>query len=264
MSETTGAEQSNGSGYVFGETFDVRPVVYGVRDGLAVFEGDIVLGTPDEARSANEPGARGIGITGQQYRWPRGVVPYVTVEELRPKVEAAIAHWEERTPFRFRKRTNQEDYISFEVQGGCWSRVGRQGGKQVISLGSGCSLGSAIHEIGHALGLWHEQSRADRDRHIEIIFENISPQHRHNFDQHILDGDDLGPYDYGSIMHYPATAFSINGQPTIRVKGGQPIGQRSGLSQGDIAAIKLMYPDLKWKKADGAETSRAGNAVARA
>jgi hypothetical protein len=64
----------------------------------------------------------------------------------------------------------------------------------------------------------------------------------HNFDQHIVDGDDIGPYDYGSIMHYPATAFSRNGQPTIVAKNGAPIGQREGLSAGDIAAMQALYP----------------------
>jgi len=213
-------------------------------DGLAIFEGDIVLETADVVR--NSADAMGIGISGEQFRWPNGIVPFVAEEALRQRVAAAIDHWQTRTPIRFVEHTNQQDFISFERQDGCWSRVGRQGGMQVISLGTGCGLGPAIHEIGHALGLWHEQSRSDRDQFIEVLLQNVAPNRRHNFDKHIQDADDLGNYDFDSIMHYPATAFSINGQPTIRARHGQNFGQRNGLSKGDIAAVKMMYPNLAW------------------
>ena len=69
----------------------------------------------------------------------------------------------------------------------------------------GCSMGSVIHEIGHAVGLWHEQSREDRDAFIDINWDNIIEEYKHNFEQHITDGDDIGTYDYCSIMHYPET-----------------------------------------------------------
>jgi hypothetical protein len=220
------------------------PAKFTAVDGLALFEGDIVLGSAEEARAATQ--AKGVGITGDQYRWPGGVVFYVVEQTLGPLVKAAMEHWEARTPIRFKPSDNETDYVSFERRDGCWSRVGRQGNMQVISLGAGCGLGAAIHEIGHTLGLWHEQSRSDRDDYVEVVKANIISQHLHNFDKHIQDGDDLGDYDYGSIMHYPATAFSSNGQPTILAKGGQPIGQRNGLSRGDILAVKMMYPGLNW------------------
>ena len=219
-------------------------VTFADLEGLAVYEGDIVLGNTADVRDETDPVPRGIGIIGDQYRWTLPI-HFVTEDVLRPRVEAAIAHWQEKTPFRF-EEGEATDYISFERLTGCWSQVGRRGGMQKISLGSGCGVGAAIHEIGHSIGLWHEQSRNDRDSFIQVIWANIIPSQSHNFDKHVQDGQDLGNYDYDSIMHYPAQAFSVNGQDTIKTASGAAIGQRNGLSKGDIAAVKMMYPNLAW------------------
>lgn len=224
-----------------------KAVQYSVVDGLAIFEGDIVLGTVEEVEAKTELARQSGGmteavvITGANFRWPNCRVPFTIAPALtnQARVTQAIAHWEARTNFRFVARTSEADYITFRPGTGCSSHVGRQGGQQFVNLADGCQLGQTIHEIGHVIGLWHEQSREDRDSFVTIVWANIEPGKEHNFNQHISDGDDVGTYDYGSIMHYGRTAFSKdNVSPTIvpTNPASAVIGQRTALSAGDIAA----------------------------
>lgn len=139
------------------------------------------------------------------------------------------------------------------------------GGRQGISIGSGCEkLGIVEHEIGHALGLWHEQSRPDADRYITIQSANIIKSMISNFLQrfaltyrhfvkspHFSSWKDVTsfgtPYDLGSVMHYGPTAFTNDWTKytiVTRDKDYQrTIGQRERLSFYDYKTINYGYCD---------------------
>jgi uncharacterized protein (TIGR03437 family) len=230
-----------------------RPVTYQVVDGLAIYQGDIILGTADELEAAREPGVepelkKAMLVSSPADLWPGGVVPYVIDSNLtNPKrARDAIDHWNTKTPIRFVERTNETNWVRFYPMNGtgvCSSNVGRVGfGEQRINLDRGCGTTEIIHEMGHAVGLWHEQSRSDRDSFVEVRYENIDKRYAYNFDQVLSDGVDSGPYDFGSIMHYGAYDFSRNDQPTLEtIPPGIPIRIATGLSEGDIDGVYRLY-----------------------
>jgi hypothetical protein len=117
-----------------------------------------------------------------------------------------------------------------------------RGGEQLIRLSDSASMGTVVHECCHALGVLHEQSRCDRDKFVQINYDNIEDGFESNFDKFCDGYDDYFDYDYGSIMHYSGKAFSKNDKPTIvPLQSGVTIGQRTGLSFGDRITIAHMY-----------------------
>lgn len=216
-----------------------------------VFEGDVLVARPT---SNTATPTRGLAVAPMGQLWPGGVIPYDIATgmsaALQQVVYDAIRHWQARSNIRFVPRNvhNQaqyRDFVRFTASSfGCASYIGRQGWMQEIYLNSSCSTGNIIHEIGHAVGLYHEHTRADRDQYVRIMEQNIRPDRLYNFQSLNTSAvRPLGGYDLDSVMHYGAYFFSRNGQPTIMPHDGNlhRIGQRHGLSQGDLSAVAALY-----------------------
>ncbi|XP_067104656.1 hatching enzyme 1.2-like [Osmerus mordax] len=184
-------------------------------------------------------------------KWTDGkvYVPYYITNQYssreRSIIERGLESFSSVSCIRFRPYQNGDsEYLSIESRDGCYSYVGRQGGAQTVSLArSGCLYhGTVQHELLHALGFNHEQTRSDRDNHIRVLLQNVQSDMRYNFDK-IATLNQGTPYDYNSVMQYERYAFSMNGQPTMvpYPNSNVSFGKATQMSQNDITRINKLY-----------------------
>uniref|UniRef100_A0A8C2WC52 Metalloendopeptidase n=1 Tax=Cyclopterus lumpus TaxID=8103 RepID=A0A8C2WC52_CYCLU len=176
-------------------------------------------------------------------------IPYYLTNHFSSREKAIITRGLESfssfSCIRFRpSRSSDRDWLSIESQNGCYSFIGRRGGKQVVSLArSGCLYhGTIQHELLHALGFNHEQTRSDRDNHIRVMLQNVQSGMEHNF-RKIATLNQGTPYDYGSVMQYHKYAFSKNNQPTMVPIPNSNVnfGNAKEMSRTDIARLNTLY-----------------------
>ncbi|XP_040266587.1 embryonic protein UVS.2-like [Bufo bufo] len=176
-------------------------------------------------------------------------VPYKLAPDYRDEdkklITEALETFKTLTCIQFKERTTEKDYLKIHSGSGCWSSIGKVGGVQELSLMSGGCMATGIvqHEIEHALGFYHEQSRSDRDEHVDVMWQYINEGDWGEFD--LFDTDNLNlPYDYASVMHYGRFSYSnTSGEPSLNPKPDQSvaIGQRYGLSPLDVSKVKKLY-----------------------
>ncbi|CAG7721246.1 unnamed protein product, partial [Allacma fusca] len=170
-------------------------------------EGDLMENPNDVLKSE---------IFREKGQWPNRTVPFSVTSEFSARelslIGLAMLEIENKTCIKF-KPGSSGDFVLYTKSMGnsCGANVGRIGGKQLINLASPCFLvghGTAMHETLHALGFVHEQSRGDRDSFVAIVWDKILNSAKGNFQKSNSGNEKYGTYDYGSIMHYPKTAFA--------------------------------------------------------
>lgn len=190
--------------------------------------------------------------------WPGGKVRYTFHSSCGTECKRAFRLAKEAIEFQVPcvkfSRGSRGNYIYVRSdKRGCWAELGQRGGKQELNLARGCQdKGTAIHEIFHALGMHHEQTRSDRDSYVTIHWENILSGKGHNFEK--SSGGGWGSrrrstytgsdYDFLSIMHYGPHAFGKSGRVTIDPKTWRAkryMGNRVLASQLDIEHVCKFY-----------------------
>lgn len=234
----------------------IEKISYVTIDGINLYEGDIEISDSDIYPTAEAAQSRALVRT--KHLWPNKTVYYQISSEVYNVdiIREAISIVQTEANIDFIEDIGPKGFILFIPSPYSWSssKLGHRGGMQELRLAKGATTGTAIHEIMHALGVHHEQSRGDRDQYVTIHYDNIKSGFVHNFEKH--SGPyyyDIGGFDFDSIMLYSSFACSKNDKPTITKKGGATFRvNRKAMSRGDIQGLKILYPEEAGRRFDAA------------
>ena len=242
------------STHVHSGIFRGRRVTYQMRQGKMIFEGDIALEHVDQKIS------EGLHASGTlaylQHRWPKVGSVYQIPYTIDPtsgdvtNINAAISNY--NTTFsgiiQWVPQTTEANYVNFKLDPNDTSGVGNSyigqvgGGPQLIWGSGSCTVPTLLHEMGHATGLWHEQSRPDSANYVYVNLANIVNVEWFNSTQQFDDMQEPTLYDWSSLMHYGAHQFTKNGNTTNEsIPAGMPLSNNVGYSSSDIDGIKRLY-----------------------
>lgn len=173
--------------------------------------------------------------------WSGGRIPFEVDNSLpqivRDRIQTAIDDWNSQTIVRLVQRQSSDNGHFVRFSGPTRGMDPGEGNSaiglsddllsddpQLIRLGDEVSTSTIRHEIGHTVGLFHEQSRTDRDDFIRINWANIEVDKWGNFMTYLASGVvglDYKSYDINSIMHYNSfNGFAVDPALPTLVKVG--------------------------------------------
>jgi hypothetical protein len=232
--------------------FRGKRVTYEIVNGRMITEGDIALERVDQKLPLPTDGGM---LSYLQYRWPLVGSVYQIPYIIDPasgdvaNINSAISTYNSifAGQIQWVAHTTETDYIDFnlnplDTSGQGNSYIGRVGGEQLIWGSGTCTVSTLLHEMGHATGFWHEQSRPDRNNYVTVNFANMVNTAYSNSTIQYDDMQALTLYDWSSVMHYFPLNFSKNGAPVLEsIPPGMPLSNTVGYSAGDIDAIRRLY-----------------------
>lgn len=216
-------------------------------------------------------------LKGESLLWTNGIIPFKINKNVddacREEISRAIAVFNDNTCLKWEPYSGSgKDHVEFFTGGISSSYVGNiQVSKyghlyepkltnQPINIDSRhCTLHVVLHEMGHTVGMTHEQSRSDRDQYVTVQWEHVlEGEDNQNLAKEDTENHNI-PYDYSSLMHYSVYAFSKDGEKTLEYTNTdyEFLGLRENtLSFYDIEDITKAY-NCTWKCA-GKECQNAG------
>ena len=233
-----------------------RPVAYQVINGRNVYQGDIILENVEPMPQAGGVHPASVGLANSNFLWDKvnGVaqIPYVIEPTSgdQPNIQAAISIYNATFAgvIQFVPRASQANYIDINLfdrpNGSCEAQEGdAHQGEQFVNGATNCTIATILHEFGHVTGVWHEQSRTDASTYVTFNEANVIKGSIGNFLPAVdNDQQNLGFYDYASVMEYPAFSFSRNGGPPLdSIPPGMPLSNLVGYSAADVEGIMRLY-----------------------
>lgn len=218
------------------------------------FSGDVIF-SKEQVTGMMEPMTRSAVVKSVVSYWPNKFIPYSISKTFSTSdvttIKQALSDISKYTGIQFVQQdiSSKSHYLRFIYDTKAnFSPLGMQSGGNAIHIQPNLKKGIYLHEIMHSLGFFHEFTRTDRDKYVDVHLEVVEAKMRYNFDKYSThyQGYDVGAFDFNSVMMYGSFAFSNSLYPSMTKHGkdmsaGYINANISSLSDGDIKGLKFVY-----------------------